>query len=478
MEPIRSFGTRGKTSPEMRIAWMVGMLLLIGGGIVYSLSYLDRENKKKLTSAEQVPQEKDDYAPPLAQDKPIELAPNLAAQIDDSTPIARTKIEREPHRELLSAVTNKTLRFLREVLGLEEADHDRLVEKPAAYRGKTVFVRGELVDFSERILEDPVGDYYRLSFGVIRDFSGKLFWFETFHYDDEHLFKVGQVAIAEGVFFKNFKYVRVPGTPFDLKDLPEQVDNLPMLICKSVKRSFRVTEVSAIDRDVMSKVRYDTAEEQQTLESEPLYHLIGYMKNLPPDEVPTKVASYPDMANRLLVPTVRDEYQGKWVKLWGRLGAIYKHIDEENPAGIQSHYRAYLWSSDRRLVSIFLPEKPTGFKLMEEIVEVTGIYFKPWRYKADSEDRREVRTPVIIAKTMKVKKFKESFWSKFATYLVMALTVAITLIVWIIYRDRRDMKKYGDAFIKRRRERRLKQGTPAIRPPEMPTPDATPDASP
>jgi len=437
--------------PLNRIVFM-GILLLVAGAGILVIRDIGVQQSEKLTAAEKAPKEKHDFSDPIPPGDPIALPPDMAAMINEET--GRSTIEEAPYRELMSQVYNRTSRFLREVLKYREADYDSIMNDPARYRGKTLFVRGELVDFHERLLDKPIGDYVRVHFGVIKDNQGNLFWFDTLSFDEEHILDVGQIVIAEGVFFKIFKYIQVPGTPFNLKDLPAVVDRIPMLICRSVRRSYTISEVTTLDKKLVRSAAWRELGDQETLEPRPFHHLMGYMKNLTSDEIPGKIKTYDDMAERLLLPTKLDKYRGEWVSLWGRLGPIYKHPCEENPAGIQYHYRAYVKTSDGKLVEAIVTDKPVGFKPYRDLVMIRGIFFKPRVWEA--EGGQTVRAPVIVAKSLKHMKVGPSIWTYIALGMAGLLSVAVFFIFFVIYRERRSIKKYNEEFIRRRRERRLK----------------------
>jgi hypothetical protein len=443
--------------PVNRIVMLVLLLLVIGGSIFIAYFKGISSKSDKLTEAEKAPQEKDDFAPPILPDEPIQLPPDLATQVKDADSLDRSKVEEAPYRDLMSKVLNREGRFLREVLKYREADHDTLVQEPEKHRGETYFVRGEMVDFNEFMLDKPFGDFNRIHFGVVKDNQNNLFWFETLAFDDENIFKVGQIIIAEGVFFKNYKYIHTATAKRTLKDLPEQQDNLPMLICKSVRRSFRISEVTTLDKRLVRSAAWKMLPDQEVLETRPLYHLLGYIDNLPKDKVPKKIKTYDDMAGRLLVDTKLDKYRGEWVEFWGKLCPIYKHLDDENPAGIKQHYRAYVSTSDRTFVAVFLTEKPRGFKPFKDIVKVRGIFFKPWVYESDRPDGQPVRVPLVVAKSLIKMEFKASIWTTVSMVLMALLLVAVFGMAWVIYRERRQIKQHHEAFLKRRRERRLKK---------------------
>jgi len=452
--------SRPKASiPMNRILWLLFILVMVGGGIIFFYSFEGMgERNEKLSTAEKAPLEEHDFAPPIPPDEPIQLSDTLAAQVDDSTAQGRTRVEEEPYRDLMSKVLNRTSRFMREVLIYKEADHDTLVKEPAKHRGDTYFVRGELMGFSEFLLEKPIGDYNRVHFGVIRDNQGNLFWFETLSFDEENILRIGQIVMAEGVFLKNYKYIKVPTARRHLKDLPDQQDNLPFLICKDVLRSYHIKEISTLDKKLVRSARWKKEVEQEKLETGPLYHLLGYMKKLKKNQVPKNIKTYDDIAERLINPTRLDRFRGEWVELWGKLGPIYKHIEEkENPAGIQSHYRAYLYSSDRIFVAVFLPEKPVGFKPFKDVVMVRGVYFKPWTYESDRPDGQPIRAPLIVANSLLKLRFKPGIWAVITPILVGLLLAAVLLMIIVIYRERREIKKHNEKFILRRRERRLKK---------------------
>ncbi|MBN2491864.1 MAG: hypothetical protein JXQ29_13540 [Planctomycetes bacterium] len=438
--------------PVNRIVLLVILLVTFGAGILI-LYRQGVESSEKATAADKAPREEDDFAPPLGDGAPITLAAELAAHIEEEGP-GRSRIDEAPYRELMSQVYNRTSRFLRERLGYREADYDSLVGNPAAHRGQTLFVRGELVDFGERFLDRPIGEYNRVHFGVIRDNQGKLFWFETLSFDEEHILETGQIVIAEGVFFKIFKYIRVVGSAMLLKDLPEIVDDIPMLVCRSVRRSYTVREVTELDKELVRSAGWLEPGDQEKLEVRPFYHLLGYLKNLSPDRIEKKPAAYPDMAERLLRDALLDRFRGEWVHIWGRLGPIYKFQDDENPAGITHHYRAYLRSSDGVYVEVVLVEKPIGFKPYVDIVEVTGVFFKPRVWESDGG--QTVRAPVIVAKSIHRKVFPPNLWAYVAVGLAVLLAMAVMLIFVIVYRERVAIRKHNEEFIRRRRERRLK----------------------
>jgi len=377
--------------------------------------------------------------------------------VNDSTSLDRSGVEEEPYRDLMSKVLNRESRFLREVLGYREADHDTLVQEPGKHRGETFFVRGEMVSFNEFMLVRPIGDYNRIHFGVVKDNQNNLFWFETLSFDEENILKVGQIIVAEGVFFKNYKYIRTATAKRTLKDLPEQQDNIPFLICKSVRRSYRISEVTTLDKKLIRSARWKALPDQEKLETRPLYHLLGYIKNLPKDKVSKDITTYDDMAGRLLVDTKLDKYRGEWVEFWGKLCPIYKHVDDENPAGIQHHYRAYVSCSDRTFVAVFLTEKPKGFEPFKDIVKVRGIFFKPWVYESDRPDGQPVRVPLVVAKSLVKLKFESSVWTIISMVLMGLLLVAILGMVLVIYRERRQIKQHHEDFLQRRRERRMKE---------------------
>ena len=251
--------------PVNRIVALVLLLLIIGGSIFVAYYKGLGSKSDKLTEAEKAPQEKDDFALPIQPDEPIQLPPDLAAQVNDSTGLDRSSVEEEPYRDLMSKVLNRDSRFLREVLGYREADHDTLVREPEKHRGETLSVRGEMVDFSEFMLANPIGDYNRIHFGVVKDNQNNLFWFETLSFDEENILKVGQIIVAEGVFFKNYKYIRTATAKRTLRDLPEQQDNIPFLICKSVRRSFRISEVTTLDKRLVRSAAWKSLPDQENL---------------------------------------------------------------------------------------------------------------------------------------------------------------------------------------------------------------------
>jgi hypothetical protein len=438
--------------PVNRIVFLLILLVAFGAGIVL-IYQRGVQRSERMTEADKAPKEEDDFAPPLGDGTPVTLSPALVARIDEEGP-GRSRIDEAPYRELMSQVYNRSSRFLRERLGYAEADYDSLVKNPAAYRGKTLFVRGELVDFAERMLDKPIGEYVRVHFGVIKDNQGNLFWFETLSFDEENILDVGQRVIAEGVFFKIFKYIRVVGGAMVLKDLPEIVDNIPILVCRSVRRSYTIDEVTTLDKELVRSAAWLEDADQEKLEVRPFYHLMGYMKNLTPDRIPKKPFAYTDMSDRLLQPALLDRFRGEWVKVWGKLGPIYKFQDDENPAGITHHYRAYLKTSDQRLVEVILVEKPRGFEPYVDIVEVTGIFFKPRMW--DSDGGQRVRAPVIVARSLHRKVFPPNVWRYIAIGLAVLFAGAVVMTTFVIYGERRAIKKHNEEFIRRRREWRLR----------------------
>jgi len=441
--------------PINRVVFMLVLMGAFGAGIVILWTQGTRKSSK-LTLVEKAPKEADDFGPELHPDDPIRLPPALAAQIDEKDGHARSTREEKPWRELMSQLYNRNPLFIREVLKYREADYDSILRNPAAARGETLFVRGTLVDFGERALDKPLGDYLRVHFGVVKDNQGNLFWFESLAFDDEHIHKLGQVVLCEGVFFKVWKYIRVETTPINLHELPEQVDNLPMMLCRSVRRSFRIQEVTELNPRLVRSVQCSTnLEQEHPLASGPFYHLLGYMQNLPIDRIPKKIQTYDDMVGRLDNPNKYDKFRGEWVSFWGRLGPIYKHLDEENPAGVKHHYRAIVSSSDRRVVMVVLSDKPEGFEIYQDVVQVKGIFFRPYCYETDT-DGRYARIPVVVAKRMTKVKFSTGAWAYIAMGMGALLAAALLCVGFVIYRERRAIKEHHDRFIQRRRERRLK----------------------
>lgn len=440
--------------PWNRILLMVVLLLAAGLAMLYWRREGMRRRAKHLTPAAKVPREEDDFAPPIQPDRPITLPPRLAAKIREDTGLHRALIEEEAYYELMSQVVNRSPRFLREVLGYQRADYRALLKNPARCRGRTYYVRGVLTAVGERDLPRPVGDYRHVYFGVIKDRDGNPFWFETFAFDEERLVRLGQVAIAEGVFFKVFKYMRIPGTPYDLEGLPDQLDHLPFLLCKSVRRSYWVHKVTKLDKALVRRARWQTLADRRRLEPGPLYHLLGYMKSLASEAIPKDIPTYPDLADRLVSPRTVDRFRGEWVRFWGRLGAVYKYLDDENPAGITHHYRAYILSSSHRLVVVFLAEKPRGLKPMEDFVDVRGIYLKPWIY--ETESGREVQVPLVVAKTLVRKRFPPNPWFYIAGAVALLLVLGAVAVGVVVHRERREQRRFLEARIRRRRAARAR----------------------
>ncbi len=439
-------------APTTRLVWMLGLTVFLGAAIFYLFSITASQRRDTLTQAEKAPREEDDFANPLYPEEPIKLADTLAATIDESTPLARSTIEPEPYRDLLSKLINRTQRFMREVIGYEKADHDALLADPAKHRAKPVWVRGTLVDYSQRLLERPIGEHKIAYFGVIEDFDGKRFWYETLFEPDAY--EIGEITVARGLFMKDFAYIKRPGTPMELKNLPDRVDHLPLLVCRRVESSYRIEPVTALDKKLVRTALWGMRTTELQLDLRPLYHLLGYMKNADASTFPTDAPNYEDMAERLLVNSRLDKYRGEFVKIWGRLGPIYKHEDPENPAGITHHYRAYVFTPGRVLLPVFLAEKPKGFKPYEDYVDVTGIFFKPWRYI--TEEGKTIRAPVVVAKSLTLRKIDPGPWEHIMIVLVVGVFVAIIAVGLLIYRDRRDLKRHNEEFIRRRRERRLR----------------------
>ena len=450
--------TPNLNQPLARILLLVLFLIVAGAAIIISYSS-GVKTKDKPTDADKIMKEEDDFAPPVDRNqKPIALSPELAGQINEKDGVGRSIVEQAPYRELMSQLYNRTSDFLRYALGFQEADYDSILRDPKAFRGRTLFVRGVLVDVAVRILEQPIGDYQLVHYGVIKDNQNRLFWFETLQFDEENIKDVGEWVIAEGVFFKIFKYFRVEKTsPYYLKDLPEQKDNLPMLVCRSVRRSYKIEEVTHFDKELVRSAAWKTESDQRVLEPHPFYHLMGYMKNLKNDQIPTNIKTYEDMTHRLLKPSQLDQYRGEWVSIWGKLGPIYKYAPEENPAGIKHHYRAYLKTSDQCMVEVILLEKPVGFKPYEDFVRVRGIYFKNRIW--DSDGGKPVRAPVIVARNLTRITFGRNIWSYVAFGLAISLTLAVLFISFVVYNERRAIKKHNEEFIRRRRERRLRTGS-------------------
>jgi hypothetical protein len=143
------------SDPRMRIAFLVVMLLFVGGAIVWLQGFRKslREPARKFTPT---------HALPASPEEEIGLPPldlGHAAKIDDSTPEARHRWEGEALSYLLleARTTNDVQNYRRGLFPLDAGNAPQIAADPAPSRFKFFRFRGRIEYLREENYEDAYG---------------------------------------------------------------------------------------------------------------------------------------------------------------------------------------------------------------------------------------------------------------------------------------------------------------------------------
>jgi|GEM_PF-3477304 len=158
------------------------------------------------------------------------------------------------------------------------------------------------------------------------------------------------------------------------------------------------------------------------------------------------------------------DYQGELVTLSGYLRKLESYSADENPYGIETLYEGWLFIPDSQrnpvvVVTTEIPERiPQGPQLVKEEVvngiEVTGYYFKLYRFPAQDGDRG---APMILARRLEWTPVEVAAAGPPPWYVYAGVLVLFFVLAYVLWRVSRQ-----DRAVQRRRREMDAQFDPSV----------------
>ncbi|MEW6746328.1 MAG: hypothetical protein AB1486_26600, partial [Planctomycetota bacterium] len=395
------------------------------------------------------------YWEPVTDSEPIPEVTRLPGAQVDPAQLARvaddrleTRVQRDAEAyQYLLRETRKLVPGDMELLGAQPPEYEKLLQDPAAFRGKAMVVKGTLeAIWVYRGNDEPE---YR---GLLRDRLGHLYFFTVIHPPEVI---EGDVIKIEGFFFKLFAYQ---------DDKQETLDNLPYIVGKTAVRSFLPWDpVTSVDPTLLEAVRDDSLRNMDVLEQEPLCHLLSYSLNVDTEAfaAAARQVRHADLMKdpgslRGSAICLTGSFQLKWPKLLGPNG--------ENPLGIRTVWHALLWQGGRHLTYLISAKPFPDWVQARDYVWVVGLFLK--RHAWESKREGVVTGPVVIVQNIVPWEAPQRIIDP-AVVLVVAGLVGFVLlgILVSVFVDRRSAREFRRRYLERQRQRLEKGGLASPHPP-------------
>jgi hypothetical protein len=409
----------------------------------------------------------------LGPEKKVDLA-RLEA-IRDDTDQQRGQIEPEALDYLLDHVHNEPS-VRRKRRGFRAIDPRVMLERPEAFRGLAVELRGELLGWERMPHEgvEGVTHVYRGFLDVHRrgeDGADAPIGVQVSFTATEK----PQSADANPKEFGPGTFVRLQGFFLKLwRGLPpgaEELTTTPHVVARRFLRSYQVVPQREVDPS------WFKVADGHSLDEPPFFLLLNYLKNLtpeafrerrasgvlnvtpipepgqpfPPGPVPENVITDFGSRGKLLYDNT-DRFRGRLVRLRGTLKRVDPVVPGDNPGGIERIYDGFL-AQETYLIPIRAPFPLARYGVEESpLVHLEGYLYKRWMWEGKGGGR--FTAPMILVTNIEPQYIPDSPLLHAQWVLGgVAAVFAVVLVVMLVL-DRRSTKRHEE----RRRKRRGARG--------------------
>lgn len=378
----------------------------------------------------------------------------LNAEIDDSEQ-AQVRVESAPlgklidHAGLLTGIQYDSLG----TVNLDAEESARLLANPNESRGKALRARGTIETLATRSRADKDGKYIE---GRLRLEDGTPCYFALTRLpvDDEGPASPGTFVRLNGLFIKNYRAETDNGW-----------ETGPYIVGRNAVFSYESVgdRVTSVPKSVMALVEDDSV--LQGPRGEPFaayWTMLAYARDVEEGDIDWDAA--PELTNIKLGEILANgsEFRGKpfRIPISVNMETRQKTI-QENPARLETVSEGWIgnqgWSAGNGLIKFRGPFANPGVA-RKDLVTARGFFFRNHLYEPAKGGAALAPMFILVDIEKFIPQANTSVPVIFAGVVVATIGL-IGLLIFLLYHDKKKSRDLQEALVRRKRERRARQGS-------------------
>ena len=264
----------GSASDSVRMAVLTVLALIVVAAIIF-FNHLSRlQDDEAALNPDDFVNAPDTFRLPGAK---VDF--NILESVRDQEMAEQVVKEKEPYLHLIQQASRLVYGDM-DLLGVQTAVPEKILEDPAACRGKPYEIKGNLQWYEK--ITDLDFELYR---GYLTSYDGDYFYFTV--RDMEENIAIGDIVKLQGFFFKRYS--------FNLSGEEERVKDAIFLIGKRLIPSFyEMPVVRALDMSLLDTLYdYELVDMMKEFDEKPLYHMLSFVKNM--DDATYKLMAFEEL---------------------------------------------------------------------------------------------------------------------------------------------------------------------------------------